>query len=99
MRKFKHKTTWNIAYKNKNGCNYVLEDGTQFPETLPLWVVENSNDWEEVKEFPKIISFRNKCNNVIFRLCENGKYSSAGEFGYFSKEHHLRLDYYEIEKN
>lgn len=79
MRKFKHKITLNIAYKNKNGCNYVLEDGTQFPETLPLWVVENSNDWEEVKEFPKIVSFRKMMEpsvGAIAKLHFNGYYST-----------------------
>lgn len=68
MRKFKHRITGNVAYKNKNEYNYVLEDGTQFPETLPLWVVENSNDWEEVKEFPKIISFRRNSDKMLYTL-------------------------------
>jgi len=54
MRKFKHKNS-NSIVSGDSEKGYKLETGYW----LPTWIVENSNDWEEIKEeFPKIISFR-----------------------------------------
>ena len=50
MKKYKHKGIGFIAELNPNGVNYILKENRQIPEQLPLWVVENSNDWEEVVE-------------------------------------------------
>ena len=71
MRKFKHKSTGFVAELNSNAVNYILKENRQLPEQLPLWVVENSNDWEEMKEFPKIISFRKISDKTLYTL---GKY-------------------------
>jgi hypothetical protein len=63
MRKFKHKNS-NSTVSGDSEKGYKLETGYW----LPIWIVENSNDWEEVEEFPKIISFRSlyeKHYNVI----------------------------------
>lgn len=69
MKKFKHKLTGFIAEWNPEGCNYILKEHRKLPEQLPLWVVENSNDWQEVKE-PMFISYDGvemyKGNDVYF---------------------------------
>src|SRR5574344_1554804 len=56
MRKFKHKITGYIATETNSEKNYKVSEPKNF--TIPKWIVEDSGDWEEVKEFPKIISFR-----------------------------------------
>ena len=57
MRKFKHKITGYIATETNSEKNYKVSEPKNF--TIPKWIVEDSVDWEEIKEeFPKIISFR-----------------------------------------
>jgi hypothetical protein len=55
MKKYKHKKTGFIAELASHGNDYnVVLDG-EIQGTFPKWVVESSNDWEEVKsEYPKI---------------------------------------------
>jgi hypothetical protein len=43
--------------------------------SIPANIVEGSNDWEEIKEFPKILAFRIKKNGTISKLFPNGCYS------------------------
>jgi hypothetical protein len=56
MRKFKHKTTGYISTETNSEKNYKVSEPKNF--TIPKWIVENSGDWEEIKEFPKIISLQ-----------------------------------------
>src|SRR5574344_944568 len=63
MRKFKHKNS-NSIVSGDSEKGYKLETGYW----LPAWIVENSNDWEEVKEFPKIISFRRISDKMLYTL-------------------------------
>ena len=56
MRKFKHKTTGYLATETNSEKNYKVSEPKNF--TIPKWIVENSNDWEEIKKFPKIISLQ-----------------------------------------
>lgn len=56
MRKFKHKTTGYIATETNSEKNYKVSEPKNF--TIPKWIIENSEDWEEIKEFPKIISLQ-----------------------------------------
>lgn len=68
MRKFKHKKLGCTAEFNPSGANYILNENRQTPMQLPSWVVEDSNDWEEMKEFPKIISFRKISDKTLYTL-------------------------------
>jgi hypothetical protein len=70
MRKFKHKITGYIATETSSEKNYKVSEPKNF--TIPKWIVENSNDWEEVKEYPKIVSFRVK--NTTKRIRYINKY-------------------------
>jgi hypothetical protein len=54
-KKYKHKITGDIAIKSAE--SYFI-DTVKCTTNIPANIIENSNDWEEVKEFPKIISFR-----------------------------------------
>jgi hypothetical protein len=63
MRKFKHKNS-NSIVSGDSEKGYKLE--TDY--WLPTWIVENSNDWEEIKEFPKIISFRRISDKMLYTL-------------------------------
>lgn len=48
MRKFKHKTAGYIAEKLTTCEKYKLKISTS--DIIPAWVIENSNDWEEIIE-------------------------------------------------
>lgn len=58
IRKFKHKITGYIATETNSEKNYKVSEPKNF--TIPKWIIEDSEDWEEIKEFPKIISYRAK---------------------------------------
>lgn len=73
MRKFKHKNS-NSIVSGDSEKGYKLE--TDY--WLPTWIIENSNDWKEVKEFPKIISFR--------RISDKMLYTLGGDDLYWGKE-------------
>jgi len=60
MRKFKHKITGNIATETLTEKNYKVSEPKNF--TIPKWIVENSNEWEEILDLPigtRIIQIRN----------------------------------------
>jgi hypothetical protein len=64
MKKYEHKITKEIAKQ----CNHDSDFYSVLPqgEVVPRRFIENSNDWQEIKEYPKIISFRNKyTKNII----------------------------------
>lgn len=96
-KKFKHKITGFIAEKNSNGTNYILIENKQTPEQLPLWIVENSFDWEEIKEFPKILSFRrikSECKppcgiGDLFILKDNNLFSTDEKYSEHSVDEML----------
>lgn len=48
MKKHKHKLTGNIAVMTKSGKNYRVSQPQNY--TIPSWLIENSIEWEEVKE-------------------------------------------------
>lgn len=50
--KYKHKHTGQIVTKGTDGLYHSKQGGY----TLQRWIFENSNDWEEVKEAPKMSS-------------------------------------------
>lgn len=52
MRKFKHRLTNNIAVESTSEKNYKVSEPRNF--TVPKWIIENSNDWEEITEYPKL---------------------------------------------
>lgn len=68
MKKYKHKLTGLIANQLKEmDFMYILQnEPCGIKEAyIPAKVIENSNDWEEVKWHPKIISFKNICSDTI----------------------------------
>lgn len=46
MKKFKHKITGFIATETNSGKNYRVSENHNY--TIPTWIIENSNDWEQV---------------------------------------------------
>ena len=48
MKKFKHKITGIVAEKLNTCEKYKLKISTS--DVIPAWVIENSNDWEEIIE-------------------------------------------------
>ena len=72
MKKYKHKITGNIAEETTSEKNYKVSVPKNF--TIPKWIIEDSKDWEEVKEFPKIVSFRNTNVTPLYSLDNKGSY-------------------------
>ena len=71
MRKFKHKTAGYIAEKLTTCEKYKLKISTS--DVIPAWVIENSNDWEEIVEKDyEILMYRSKNNSCIY--FDNPKY-------------------------
>lgn len=71
MRKFKHKKTGNIA-ELKNGFYYV--NSYNSPQ-LPMNMVENSCDWEEILDLPvgtKVVDTNPGTNGFTYEKVENG---------------------------
>ena len=65
MRKFKHKTAGYIAEKLTTCEKYKLKISTS--DIIPAWVIENSNDWEEIVEKDyEILMYRGKINTDIY---------------------------------
>lgn len=48
MKKFKHKQTGHIATETHSEKNYKVSYPQNY--TIPKWIIENSNDWEEMVE-------------------------------------------------
>jgi hypothetical protein len=99
MRKFKHIKSNRIATLSSHGNDYNITNNGEIEGYFPKWVVEDSNDWKEVKEYPKIVSFRNTTNGVIFHICEDGFYTSYSpgcKIGTFNKEYFLKESHFEI---
>jgi hypothetical protein len=46
MKRFKHKQTGHIATETHSEKNYKVSYPQNY--TIPKWIIENSNDWEEV---------------------------------------------------
>lgn len=68
MKQYKHKITGNIATETSSGKNYKVSNPQNF--TIPRWIVEDSNDWEKIKEKEyEILEFKQiNCNNIYFKL-------------------------------
>lgn len=45
-KQYKHKTTGHIAKQTNSGKNYKVSYPQNY--TIPTWIIENSNDWEEI---------------------------------------------------
>lgn len=81
MRKFKHKKLGYIAELCENNVSYKFNVGNSTYFMLPE-LLENSNDWEEIKEYPKIIAFKRvkstdcKLKGELFTLQNNGAFKS-----------------------
>ena len=74
MKKFKHKITGIVAEKLNTCEKYKLKISTS--DVIPAWVIENSNDWEEIVEKDyEILMYRSKNNSCIY--FDNPKYFSS----------------------
>ena len=81
MRKFKHKPTGEI-FVQKNDLEMIgLKDSESNGLTLPTWLLEQGNDWEEIKEEPNylITAFRDLRTDPkeICRLSTDGTYGNC----------------------
>jgi len=84
MRKFKHKPTGEI-FVQKNDLEMIgLKDSESDGLTLPTWLLEQGNDWKEIKEEPNylITAFRElnigtKFGNTIITLDKDGTFQGT----------------------
>lgn len=69
MKKFKHKITGIVAEKLNTCEKYKLKISTS--DIIPAWVIENSNDWEEIVEKDyEILEYK----SIQGLHCEKGQY-------------------------
>lgn len=95
MKKFKHKQTGHIATETHSEKNYKVSHPQNY--TIPKWIIENSNDWEEVKgpifgtsvmkkEEYEILSFRFIGYETIWSLKKDGLYGANTKARYTLEE-------------
>jgi len=85
MKKYKHKKTGFIAELASHGNDYNLVLDGEVQGMLPKWVVENSNDWEEVKsEYPKILEFSDGFNKYYKK--SDGKFTINLQYDYSEED-------------
>lgn len=74
MRKFKHKTAGYIAEKLTTCEKYKLKISTS--DIIPAWVIENSNDWEEIIENnSKRLLYKENILYNVKRLSDNQEFT------------------------
>lgn len=76
MKIYKHKQTGNVAMPTTSGKNYKVSEPQSF--TIPKWIIEESTDWEEVKEY-EILEVINKNSG---ETCSEIEDIQAWEGGY-----------------
>lgn len=82
IKQYKHKVTGDIA-ELKNQAGYSLNKSTI--GLIPIEYIENSSDWEKVKqEEYEIIAFSFR-NEVIWEKEINGKFYPRNHNSFFSK--------------
>jgi len=84
MRKFKHKTTGRIATETSSEKNYKVSEPKNF--TIPKWIIENSNDWVEIIEYPvgtKIVDTYLDTKGYVYEKLQDGKWG-IGTQTYFT---------------
>lgn len=71
--RYKHKQTGKIATFGQS--HYIVGN-----DLIPIWMIENSNDWEEIKSIDyEILEFRFKGeNDFSWKLIKNNIYKSKG---------------------
>jgi len=98
MTKYKHKKTGKIAAPFSERTSYYIE-GSNLCNSYPNWMIENSNDWEEIVEEPKldyeILSFKRnesskKYAGTTFTLSSNGTYNPSFKESNLTLEHCLK---------
>lgn len=75
MRKFKHKVSGYIATESNSEKNYTVYQPRNF--TIPKWIIEEGNDWEEIIEKQYEILLYHKQDQIksIRRLSDNEVFS------------------------
>jgi hypothetical protein len=95
-KQYRHKLTGKIAELEFDIRYYLIKNESH----IPSYIVENSNDWEEIKEvkeeFPKIVSFRNKNSCACFLLKDNGKFAYVSVDGFMGMDDLLKKPDFEI---
>jgi len=88
MKKYKHKNTDYIATETSSGNNYKVVEPKNF--TIPKWIIENSNDWEEVieKEY-EILSFSNS-KNLIWNRAKDDRFDAKWQMYRPTEEESLK---------
>lgn len=93
MKKYKHKTSGIIAEENNHFMCYTIKHERLAESLIDRKIIENSNDWEEVKEEIKIsnlnvkeepnyliTAFRFKGDGYICKIQPNGYYEFISDF-------------------
>lgn len=93
MKKYRHKILSGVTaepHGSRNEGTYEIKGlNTEYSDFIYVKLLENSNDWEEIKE-PTYLITAFKKNNTIFKIENNGKYYDEGRCGWpieaFTKE-------------
>lgn len=98
MKKYKHKITGNIVEKIKDGKFECYYNESNNVGGIPLWIVENSSDWEEIiKKDYEILSFIDINTKYIVELYLNGRYGcKEGKGQLLSLDFVLNANYLKI---
>jgi len=48
-RRFKFLATGDIFELSEDGNAYIVSDQSDFKNSVPLWIIENSSEWREIK--------------------------------------------------
>jgi hypothetical protein len=100
MKKYKHKQTGKIAERVEDVTIFYK---VQFPDNncFPIWVVENSCDWEEIKEkIYEILAYKHKINGIIYTK-GTGEcfYTKGSTIPYSAKGYYTELyDIYSVKR-
>lgn len=85
MKRFKHKQTGHIATETHSEKNYKVSYPQNY--TIPKWIIENSNDWEEVKPIlttaDGVDIFKSKEKVTLYTVWINKSYQDS--FKYLQK--------------
>ena len=79
MKQFKHKISGHIAKQSNSGENYKVSYPQNY--TIPSWIIENSNDWEEIT-YPIGTKIKDSLTLSTYIKDESGKwiYSPINEY-------------------
>lgn len=82
---YRHKPTGELFRQTNTLEIRGMEDMESDGLTLPIWLVEQSDDWEEVKEEPNYLitafrDLRQGRDNILYKINSEGNYTSGSGF-------------------